>query len=201
MYKILAKVYDLMGVIVFPTKKINPRLALANKISNQDLYILDVCCGTANTSIAIAQKNARHKILGIDLSEDMLKVAGNKILRKKLSNIELIEMDATNIDFKEQFDVITTSLSLHEMPKNIMDSVICQMASKLKPDGKLYIIDWCKPNNLLSKSLFMIFPYLFEPRGFGHFIKINWNSYLSKYGLKVDNIEKYSFTTLMTISK
>ncbi len=199
MYKILAKVYDLMDVICFPKKSSNPRLALAKKLSNKDLSILDVCCGTANTSIAIAQENARHKILGIDLSPDMLMVASNKILRKKLSNIELIEMDATNIDIKEQFDVVTTSLSLHEMPKDIMDSVICQMTSKLKPSGKLYIIDWSKPKKLPGRLIFMLFPYLLEPKGFGDFLKIDWERYLNNYGLTVESIEMYSSTMLLSI--
>ncbi len=199
MYKILAKVYDLMDVICFPKKSSNPRLALAKKLSNKDLSILDVCCGTANTSIAIAQENARHKILGIDLSPDMLTVASNKILRKKLSNIELIEMDATNIDIKEQFDVVTTSLSLHEMPKDIMDSVICQMTSKLKPTGKLYIIDWSKPKKLPGRLIFMLFPYLLEPKGFRDFLKIDWERYLNNYGLTVESIEMYSSTMLLSI--
>ncbi len=199
MYKILAKVYDLMDVICFPKKSSNPRLALAKKLSNKDLSILDVCCGTANTSIAIAQENARHKILGIDLSPDMLTVASNKILRKKLSNIELIEMDATNIDIKEQFDVVTTSLSLHEMPKDIMDSVICQMTSKLKPTGKLYIIDWSKPKKLPGRLIFMLFPYLLEPKGFRDFLKIDWERYLNNYGLTVESIEMYSNTMLLSI--
>lgn len=199
MYKLLAKVYDLMDVICFPKKSSNPRLALAKKLSNKDLSILDVCCGTANTSITIAQENAGHKILGIDLSPDMLTVASNKILRKKLSNIELIEMDATNIDTKEQFDVVTTSLSLHEMPKDIMDSVICQMTAKLKPTGKLYIIDWSKPKKLPGRLIFMLFPYLLEPKGFGDFLKIDWERYLNNYGLTVESIEMYSSTMLLSI--
>ncbi len=204
MYKFLSKIYDAMDVIIFPTRKCNPRLALGNRLSDGNLLILDVCCGTANTSIAIAKKNNNSKIVGIDLSPDMLKVARNKISRKKLTNIELMGMDATNIKINKQFDVVSISLSLHEMPHDVMDSVISQIASKLKPDGKLYIIDWSKPKHFLRKALFMFFPYFFEQLGqreFRCFLKIDWNSYLSKYGLKVESAEQFSFTSLITISR
>lgn len=201
MYKILAKVYDLMDVICFPKKSSNPRLALAKKLSNKDLNILDVCCGTANTSIAIAQKNATHKIIGIDMSPDMLTVARNKISRKNLSNIELMQMDATNIKIFKQFDVVTTSLSLHEMPKDVMNTVISEMNRLLTDNGRIYIIEWSKPEKLPGRIMFKLFPYLFEPKGFGDFLKIDWDRYLNDYGLTVESIKIYSNTKLLSIKK
>jgi demethylmenaquinone methyltransferase / 2-methoxy-6-polyprenyl-1,4-benzoquinol methylase len=185
-YKMIAKIYDLMDTIGFPIKKYNPRLGLAGHIPNENISVLDVCFGTGNTGISIAARNDGNKVVGIDISEQMLKVAQNKIRREKLDNITLIYMDAARINLKEEFDVVTTSLSLHEMPKDIMNSVISGMGRVLKSDGKMNIIEWDKPKSFLGFAIFMFFPYLFEPKGFGDFLRLDWKNYLKQYGLKIE---------------
>lgn len=61
-YKILSSIYDLMDIIVFPSDKNNPRKALADKLRDEKIKILDVCCGTGSSSFAIAEKNYLSKI-------------------------------------------------------------------------------------------------------------------------------------------
>ncbi|MHC1685242.1 MAG: class I SAM-dependent methyltransferase [Clostridiaceae bacterium] len=200
-YKILSKVYGLMDTVFFFKKQYNPRYNLAERIPNCDISVLDVCFGTGNTSITIAKKNPKNRIIGIDLSKDMLKVAEKKVKKFNLNNISTFIMDATNISFDEKFDIVTTSLSLHEMSSKVRSSVISQMSSLLKDDGKLYIIEWNKPNNSLSLVLFMIFPYLSEPKGFGEFLTLDWTDYLNNFGLKIENIEIFGFTKLIIASK
>jgi demethylmenaquinone methyltransferase/2-methoxy-6-polyprenyl-1,4-benzoquinol methylase len=200
-YKMLAKMYDLMDIIGFPIKKYNPRLGLARHIPNSNISILDVCSGTGNSSIAIAKKNNNNRIMRIDLSEDMLKVAQNKIKKSKLANITTNCMDATKIDMDEKFDIVTTSLSLHEMPQTVMDSVISEMNRVLKKNGKLYIIEWEKPKNIIGSIVFMLCPYIFEPKGFGDFLKLDWVSYLKKKGFSIESTEKYTFTKLIIANK
>ncbi|MDP4092662.1 MAG: class I SAM-dependent methyltransferase [Bacillota bacterium] len=200
-YKFLAHVYDLMDIVGFRNKKYSPRLGLARHIPNENIIILDVCFGTGNSGITIATKNTKNKIIGIDLSKQMLKVAQNKISRKQLNNITLRNMDATNIRLNPIFDVVTTSLSLHEMPKDIMDAVVSEMVRVLKNNGKMYIIEWDKPTRFLSSIVFMLFPYFIEPKGFGKFLKLDWKSYLEKHGLKFESVEKYMFTKLIIASK
>lgn len=200
-YKILSKIYDLMDIVFFFKKEYNPRYNLAERIPNCDISVLDVCFGTGNTSIAIAKKNPKNRIIGIDLSQDMLTVSEKKIKKFKLDNISTFIMDATNISFDKKFDVVTTSLSLHEMSSEVMSSVISEMSRLLKDDGKLYIIEWNKPKKFLSLVLFMIFPYLSEPRGFGDFLKLDWSNYLNNFNLKIESIETFGFTKLITSTK
>ncbi len=200
-YKMLAKIYDLMDIIGFPVKKNNPRLALAKHIPNESLSVLDVCTGTGNSAISIAASNLNNEVTGIDLSEQMLTVADKKIKKRDLSNVKLLCMDAAHIDFNTQFDIVTTSLSLHEMPKAIRDAIVSNMTRILKKKGKLYIMDWDKPTSIIGSIVFMFFPYQFEPKGFGDFLKINWEDYLKQYGLRIERIEKYSFTKLIIAIK
>jgi demethylmenaquinone methyltransferase/2-methoxy-6-polyprenyl-1,4-benzoquinol methylase len=200
-YKMLARIYDLMDVIGFPIKKYNPRLGLARHIPNSRLSILDACFGTGNSSIAIAKKNNNNRIIGIDLSENMLKVARNKIKKNRLENITTYCIDAAAIDINKEFDIVTTSLSLHEMPQTVMESVISEMHRVLKKNGKLYIVEWDKPKNIIGSLFFMVFPYIFEPKGFGDFLKLDWGSYLKSKGFIVENVEKYNFTKLIIANK
>lgn len=201
LYKILAKVYDVMDILLFPAWKRNPRIGLAAHIPNEAMDVLEVCFGTGSTGIGLAAANCRNRIVGVDISEGMLKVAQNKIRRKQLANVELLCADAANISFNREFDAVITSLSLHEMPKEIMDSVLSGMAGVLKNSGKMYIIEWDRPDSFIGSSIFKIFPGMFEPKGFTSFLDMNWKDCLGKYCLDVEQIEKYTFTKLIIATK
>ena len=191
-YKLISKVYDAMDLILFRSKKSNPRLKLAAHIENDEISVLDVCSGTASIAIAIAEKNSHNKISCIDLS----RIANKKIAEKHISNISTYCMDATNISLKEKFDVVTTSLSLHEMPQDIMHNVISEMGRVMKSNGKMYIVEWSKPETFFGRLVFGII-YLIEPKGFGNFLKLDWGSYLEQHGMKPEQIEECAFTKLI----
>lgn len=201
-YKMLYKVYDLMDIILFSSNKSNPRKGLADQLTNEHIKILDVCCGTGNSSIAIGFKNSNNTIVGIDLSKDMLKVARKKTQKRNLINVSFKEMNAVNMDFADEyFDVVTISLALHEMPQEVINPVLSEISRVIKAGGKLYIIDWEKPKHYFSSILFSIFPASFEPKVFKQFLKINWNNLLHQYNLELENIEMYNFTKLINAKK
>lgn len=196
-YKLLAKIYDLMDPILFNSKKGNPRYALAGMIPDEELEILDVCPGTGCTTVAIASSNKRNRVTGIDLSGDMLRVAERKIRKNGLENVSLFQMDAAKIELEKEFDVVTTSLSLHEMPDGIMDSVISEMSRVLRKEGRMLIIEWDRPKDFLGSMVFTVFPYLFEPGDFKGFLQLDWCEYLKRHGLVLKGIEKFKFTKLI----
>lgn len=201
-YKVLSKIYDLMDLVVFPYEKGNPRKALANKLPNEQIRVLDVCCGTGNSIIAIGKKNTNNTVIGIDLSSDMLNVARNKVTQNKLNNISFIEMNASRMDFPNDcFDVVTISLALHEMPQELIDSILTEISRVLKSGGRLYIIDWDRPEHPVSSALFSIFPTLFEPKVLRQFLRIDWKVFLGKFNFKYVDLEKYTFTKLIICEK
>ncbi|SHK25318.1 class I SAM-dependent methyltransferase [Paramaledivibacter caminithermalis] len=68
------------------------------------MKILDIGCGTGNFSIKLAQKGC--KVVGIDISQEMLKKARQKAKKKDL-DIEFYEMDVYDLDFQDEtFDAI-----------------------------------------------------------------------------------------------
>ncbi len=202
LYKVLSKVYDLMDLIIFPDAKSNPRKGLSNHLPNEQIRVLDVCCGTGNSSIAICKKNTNNSVIGIDMSSDMLKVAKNKAIKNNLKNISFKEMNATKIDFpSNSFDIATISLAFHEMPQELIASILTEISRVLKQNGKLYIIDWDKPKHPIASALFSIFPTLFEPKVFNEYLKYDWNLLLGRFSLNYTNTERYTFTKLITALK
>lgn len=86
-YKLISKVYDLLDVIYFRDFEKSPRKVVLESIAEQD-RILDLCTGTATNSINIAKAKTSVEIIGIDLSNDMLKVAKNKVKRAGIRNLK-----------------------------------------------------------------------------------------------------------------
>lgn len=61
-----------------------------------------LCTGTATNAIKISQMLSESKIIGIDISRDMLRDAKDKIQKKFVINIKLYFMDATCTKFKNK---------------------------------------------------------------------------------------------------
>lgn len=64
--------------------------------------ILDVCCGTGEHAIRMAQ--AGYTVTGIDASQEMLGIARKKISAKRL-RIDFRCSELSNLDFSEEFEV------------------------------------------------------------------------------------------------
>lgn len=78
LYKAIAGFYDLLDIINFRNFEKSPRKAVLEFIDSQD-KVLDLCTGTATNAIRIAGQRPRAKIVGIDISKDMLRVAREKV--------------------------------------------------------------------------------------------------------------------------
>ena len=143
-----------------------------------------------------------NDITGIDTSLEMMNLAKKKIIIKNIDNIKIITMDATNIDFNDQeFDIVTISLALHEMPKDILTKVLNEIHRVLKNSGSLYIIEWEPPSHgIINKFLFFIIRVL-EPSWFNEFLQTNWGTLLSHYNFSLQDIESCSFTKLIKANK
>jgi demethylmenaquinone methyltransferase/2-methoxy-6-polyprenyl-1,4-benzoquinol methylase len=115
------------------------------EISNprQDSKILDICTGTGEQALEFGKQG--YEVIGIDLSEEMLKIAKRK---NKYKNVKFEIGDATNIPFQSNsFDISCISFGLHEMPKEIIERALSEIKRVTKFDGKIIIIDYALPKN------------------------------------------------------
>lgn len=197
-FKILAAFYDLFEIPFRLNRAGNPRLALAKKIPNANLCILDVCTGTASGAIAVAEASPKNQIIGIDLSPDMIAVAENKIRNRGIKNISICEMDATKMTFEdEEFDIGMISFALHELEYELMISVLKEMGRVVKKSGTIYIIDYEREQGWFKSPMFSVYLKVFEPPHLPRFLQYDWNEILQGIGFRLMEMEKYLFSKLI----
>jgi ubiquinone/menaquinone biosynthesis C-methylase UbiE len=200
-YNIISKFYGLLDIFFFNKKETSPRYGILDFISDKKLKVLEVCIGTAENSVIIAEKRPNAEIIGIDLSKDMLALAKDKIDKKGIRNIKTTVMDATNMNFKnEYFDIVLISLILHEVDDTIRYKMINESRRVLSDNGRIIIVDWDKPKRVTQKCLFSVVKLL-EPKGFKEFLELDINEYFEKYSLKVLSEKKCDYTRIIEVAK
>ena len=128
---------ELEGIQRERWKKQFERLLPANK----NLKVLDIGTGPGFFTI-ILEELGYTNIMGIDVSEKMLKVANENIQKygKKNSRIQLIQMDAQKLEFKpESFDIIVSRNLTWNLEKP--QQAYSEWLRVLKPNGALFIFD------------------------------------------------------------
>ncbi len=104
--------------------------------------VLVFCCGSGLDFPHILKKIGKSgKIVGVDFSSEMLRIAESKIRRKKWENIELIEADVTTFrdQLNKEFDVGVCTLGISIIPE--YKSAYYNLLSYLKPNGEIIIGD------------------------------------------------------------
>lgn len=120
-------------------------LLLKSQILNpKSLIFLDVATGTADFAIDAVKLNP-EKIIGIDISDDMLAVGRKKIEQKKLSHIiELIKADSENLPFPENhFDAATVGFGVRNFEN--LEKGLSEVCRVLKKGGTFAVLEFSIP--------------------------------------------------------
>jgi phosphatidylethanolamine/phosphatidyl-N-methylethanolamine N-methyltransferase len=158
-----------------------PRIEYAIKsmdISPGD-RVLDVGVGTG-LSLSLFPRHC--EVVGIDLSGEMLKKARKKVKTNGMDNVELIEMDAMNVDFKDDsFDKVFIShvVSVVPDPYRVMGEVrrVC------KNGGQVVVVNHFKSRNKLMGGLERMFNPISKRIGWRSDLSID--EFIGKSGLHV----------------
>jgi SAM-dependent methyltransferase len=95
--------------------------------------VLDVGCGGGTKSRYLSKKGL--KVTGIDFSDELINIA-----KIEVPQAEFIVMDMYNAEkLNMKFDGIFAQASLLHIPKKDLSNILRILASKLKPDGFLYV--------------------------------------------------------------
>lgn len=132
--------------------------------------VLDVCCGTADWSIMMAEEiGPEGHVTGLDFSENMLKVGREKVKEADLHNVELIHGNAMELPFPDNsFDYVTIGFGLRNVPDYMQ--VLREMYRVLKPGGQLACIDTSQPNIPGWKQVFNAY-FRYVMPVFGKFLR------------------------------
>ncbi len=195
-YEKLSKSYDAMELIFFFGGRGNPRKGFPKIIPNESLEILDLCTGTALSSILLASQNDKNIITGVDISEGMLQQARRKINDKGIRNIKLHKMSADNLKFPDHsFDIIMISFALHEMEIGLRTNIFKEVKRLLKRNGRFIVLDFAHQKGAMNRLFNGIWKKL-EPAVYIDFLSNNWHRELEEEGLKLKNTSEYSFSNI-----
>ena len=128
-----APVYDLVFGAVFERGR-QAAVAAAERIGGR---ILEVGVGTG---ISLPGYSSANRIVGIDLSEPMLRKAQQRVAEMALQNVvQLNVMDAENLQFEDSsFDVVAAHHVVSTCPNP--EAALDEFARVVKPGGEIILI-------------------------------------------------------------
>ena len=159
MFDQIAPRYDLTNRLLSFGQDVLWRKNITQAIPNESSYdVLDVATGTADVPLSLVKnKKNIHKVYGIDMSSEMLRVGVKKIANHSLEDkISLSLGDATDIPFPDnRFDVVTIAFGI----RNIKDTkkALEEMKRVCKPDGSVIILEFSLPENPLMRKFYLFY--------------------------------------------
>jgi phosphatidylethanolamine/phosphatidyl-N-methylethanolamine N-methyltransferase len=127
-----APVYDIVFGPIFQRGR-QAAIEAAERIGGR---ILEVGIGTG---IALRDYSPKNRIVGIDISEQMLEKARARVSEMGLTHVEqLAVMDASNLDFPDNsFDVVMAQYVVSTVPRP--EATLDEFARVLKPGGEIIL--------------------------------------------------------------
>jgi demethylmenaquinone methyltransferase/2-methoxy-6-polyprenyl-1,4-benzoquinol methylase len=113
---------------------------------NKGDTVVDIGCGTGLNFPLLQEKiGLAGKIVGVDMTAEMLDQARIRAARKGWSNVELVQADAAHYAFPNPTHGVISTLAITLVPE--YDTVIRNGAAALRQGGRFVILDLKKPAN------------------------------------------------------
>ena len=124
--------------------------------NHQPKLILDIATGTGDFAIEALSLNP-EKIIGVDISEGMLSIGREKLIKKNLTDkIELISGDSEFLPFEDNFfDAVIVSFGVRNFEN--LEKGLSDMLRVLKPGGKVVILEFSKPKSFPFKQIYQFY--------------------------------------------
>ncbi len=123
---------------------------------HSNTYILDLCCGSGQTTQFLVKKSSQ--VTGLDASSTAIDRAKKVVPEATYVNALAEKMPFSN----QEFDLVHSSVALHEMETEQLREILTEVYRVLKPGGIFAFIDLHKPTNLLFWPSLATFMWLFE---------------------------------------
>lgn len=129
----------------------------------KELKVLDIACGTGDSTIAIYKKGMA--VTGVDIAEKMMEIAKEKNKRIKqqytkngtpLPLPEYITASAESLPFEEStFDAVSIAFGIRNF--NRRSDCLKDIYRVLRPGGSIAILEFAKPRNKALKGIYNLY--------------------------------------------
>ncbi|MDA7885566.1 bifunctional demethylmenaquinone methyltransferase/2-methoxy-6-polyprenyl-1,4-benzoquinol methylase UbiE [bacterium] len=116
--------------------------------------ILDVCTGTGDLALAYAVKAGPSvRVVGSDFCKPMLDRGIEKSATRNVP-VEWLEADAMELPFPDNsFDLVTVAFGLRNIAET--DTGLSEMCRVCKPGGRLAILEFSLPENVIIRKSYL----------------------------------------------
>ncbi|HLR73215.1 MAG TPA: demethylmenaquinone methyltransferase [Pseudogracilibacillus sp.] len=150
--------YDSMNSIISFKRHVSWRKDVMKRMNvQQDSNVLDVCTGTGDWALSLANEvGTNGKVIGLDFSKNMLKVAQEKKEQSQLEQLEFIHGNAMDLPFHDNtFDYVTIGFGLRNVPN--YETVLKEMYRVVKPGGKVVCLETSQPTLIGYRQLYYFY--------------------------------------------
>lgn len=159
MFSDIAGTYDLLNHLLSGNQDVLwRRRAVARLAPRRGELILDLCCGTGDSSLELKRRQPHCSVVAADFTEPMLTIAQKKGVP------DLVGADALSLPFGDaSFDAVTASFGV----RNFSDTMtgLKEMHRVLKPGGRLMILEFMRPTSPGLQKAFGASNILLAPLG------------------------------------
>ncbi|UYZ20575.1 demethylmenaquinone methyltransferase [Mesobacillus jeotgali] len=169
--------YDQMNSVISFQQHIKWRNDTMKKMNVQKgAKALDVCCGTADWTIALAEAAGKDgEVVGLDFSKNMLKIGEEKLQARNLDQANLIHGNAMELPFEDNsFDYVTIGFGLRNVPD--YNQVLREMYRVLKPGGMAVCLETSQPTMPGFKQAYRLY-FRFVMPMFGKLFAKSYDEY------------------------
>lgn len=157
-FESIAPKYDLMNdILSFRQHKYWRRFTMNKMKVKPGATAIDLCCGTCDWTISLAEASGTGAVVGLDFSRNMLDFGGRKIHSLGLDKqITLVQGNAMALPYEDNtFDYATIGFALRNVPDLVQ--VIREMGRVVKPGGLVVSLELSKPAWEPFKSIYYFY--------------------------------------------
>jgi ubiquinone/menaquinone biosynthesis C-methylase UbiE len=120
----------------------------------QNATICDLGAGTGNYILQISKLLPDAEFWHVDFDSRMVELANAKYQRHNVVNVRIVKREVHEVSFPdESFDLIVSINALYAFTQQ--EEIFAKMRRWLKPQGKLFLIDFGRKQNTLDWTLYI----------------------------------------------
>jgi ubiquinone/menaquinone biosynthesis C-methylase UbiE len=124
-------------------KDLHERLADAIAADGAPERLLDMGCGFGKSTEPLSERFREAEVVGVDLAAPCLKLAARLAADRQARNVRYAQRDAAATGFEAgTFDVVTSTMLLHEMPPKVVEATFEEARRLLRPGGRMVHLDF-----------------------------------------------------------